>query len=368
MEQIKRFIECLVPITNCNLKCSYCYIIQEGRRGKMESRFEYSPEHIGAALSKKRLGGTCYISICGAGETLILKEIPLIAEQILKQGHYVNITTNGTINERIDEITALPSPLLKRLHFAFSFHYLELVRVGKLDDFFENIKKVREAGCSCLVQLNLCDEYLPFLDQIKTVCEENTGAAPQLAVTRNEFAQKITLRTKYTPEEYFALGSAFESPLFDFTMKNFMVRRKEFCYAGDWSFKLYLDTGVMLKCYNSKSGQNIFKDLQKPIRFNAIGNHCRSRYCVNSSHFLSLGVIPGLLTPSYAALRDRPQAHWYSPDMKDFLNGKLENGNLQYGTIKKFFTNILEFWGGIHNAAMFKAKRRILKLKKGKTI
>ena len=28
----KRFIECLLPVTICNLKCSYCYIIQGNRR------------------------------------------------------------------------------------------------------------------------------------------------------------------------------------------------------------------------------------------------------------------------------------------------------------------------------------------------
>ena len=94
--------------TKCNLKCSYCYIIQEGRRTEKSAELKYSPEHIGKALSKKRLGGTCYISICGAGETLIPKEVPDIVKQILKQGHYVNITTNGTISDRIDEIVAFP--------------------------------------------------------------------------------------------------------------------------------------------------------------------------------------------------------------------------------------------------------------------
>ena len=29
---IKRFIECTVPVTVCNMKCSYCYVMQEGRR------------------------------------------------------------------------------------------------------------------------------------------------------------------------------------------------------------------------------------------------------------------------------------------------------------------------------------------------
>lgn len=64
MEKIKKFIECLVPVTSCNLKCSYCYVMQEGRRKNQIPVFKYSPEHIGKALNKERIGGTAYISIC----------------------------------------------------------------------------------------------------------------------------------------------------------------------------------------------------------------------------------------------------------------------------------------------------------------
>jgi len=343
LEKMKRFIECLVPVTTCNLKCSYCYIMQEERRTERLPDFKYSAEHIGKALSKERLGGTCYISICGAGETLVPKEMPDIIKHILQQGHYVNITTNGTLNKRFDEILTCPKELLGRLHFAFSFHYLELMRLNKIDDFFENIKEVKNSGCSFLVQINLCDEYIPYLEEIKTICEENIGAAPQVAATRNEHTKKIMLMTKYTVDDYKKLGDMFKSPLFNFSMKNFMVKRKEFCYAGDWSFKLYLDTGIMKKCYDSFSTQNIFKDLKKPIKFKAVGKNCKSPYCVNSTHFMSLGVIPEIPTPSYADLRDRPEAKWYTPRMKAFLNIKLFNSNKKYNSFQKLQSNVEEY-------------------------
>lgn len=340
MEKIKRFIECLVPVTVCNIKCSYCYIIQENRRTEKMPDFNYDAEHIGRALSKGRLGGTSYISICGAGETLIPKEMPDIIESILRQGHYVNITTNGTMTKRFNQIREIDSRLLKHLHFAFSFHYLELKRINKINEFFDNVQKMKEAGCSFLVQVNLCDEYLPYLEEIKKLCEEKVGAAPQIAATRNELTEEISLMTQHTRQEYKQFGKQFNSPLFEFTMKNFMVKRKEFCYAGDWSAILNLGTGELTKCYAEGKGQNIFEDISKPIKFSAVGSSCSSAYCINSSHFMSLGIIPGLDTPSYAGLRNRKEAKWYTAEMEEFLNGKLYENNEQYSTTRKLIVNV----------------------------
>ena len=123
-----------------------------------------------------------------------------------------------------------------------------------------------------------------------------------------------------------------------------------------------MNSGIAVKCYNSKSGQNIFAHIERPIKFNAIGNHCRSPYCVNSSHFLSLGVIPEMTTPSYADLRDRAQANWYTPEMKEFLNGKLVDNNLQYGKAKRITTNTAEFFGNIYQTSILKMKRCIKKM------
>lgn len=356
-DKIRRFIECYVPFTACNLRCSYCYIIQQNRRNKHPIEFRYTPEQIGKALPKERWGGVCFFSLTAPGETLISQEIVSIAKNILSHGHYVNITTNGTLSKRFDEILSFPKALLERLHFSFSFHYLELVRVSKLDGFFENIDKVRKAGCSFFVQLNLCDEYIPHLDKIRNLCVEKIGDQPQICVTRDQYAKHICLRTQHTKDEYMRRGNSFDSPLFNFGMKNFLVKRKEFCYAGDWSFKLYLDTGVLKSCYDSRSTQNIFKNPNKPIKFRAIGNNCKSPYCVNSTHFMSLGVIPEIVTPSYAELRNRPDANWYTPKMRAFLGGKLSDQNREYSSARKLYANAAEYLRWLVKPSIFRIIR-----------
>lgn len=343
MDKIKRFFECLIPVTVCNLKCSYCYVIQRDRRKMKMADLKYTPEQIGNALTVERLGGICYFSICGAGETTLQPEIADIIYNIMKHGHYVNVTTNGTVSKRIDEILERNKEFASRLHFAFSFHFLELQRLNLLEKYFENVQKVKNAGASFLVQINLCDGYLPHLDEIKRLCINHTGAMPQVAATRKEETglRRIKLLTELTQDDYIAAGKTFDSPLFDFTMKNFNVRRHEFCYAGDWSGNIDLSTGILRRCYCSYLRQDIFKNPSEPIRFMAIGNMCGSAFCMNSSHFMSLGIIPDIETPTYVNLRNREEAGWYTQDMKLALSGKLNEVNDEYTPLKKVGANII---------------------------
>jgi len=344
VEKIKRFIECTVPISNCNLKCGYCYVIQENRRNSHVSKFNLSPSKMMAAFNAERWGGICYFSLCGFGETMLHKDIVDIASAILSQGHYVNITTNGTISVVIDKLLDLPDEYLKRLNLSISFHYNELVRLNLLEVFIENVKKIKGSMCSFIVQLNLCDEYIPVLDEIKEISLNEFGALPQLALTRNESTKSISVLSDLDFESYCDLGNTFESKLFDMTTKNFMVKRKEFCYAGEWSFKLDIASGELRRCYFSKPHQNIYDNVNEKIILKPIGNGCRNPYCVNSSHFMTLGVIPSIKTPTYAECRNRicnnDGSEWLKPQMKEFLSGKLSESNREYSFLKRQVINL----------------------------
>lgn len=291
---------------------------------------KYSPEHIAKAMRKERMGGTCLISICGAGETMAQKEAVDIAALLLKEGHYVNITTNGTLTNRFDALIDACGDAIQRLHISFSLHFIELQKKGWIDRFFDNVCKMRDAGASILLQMNLCDAYVPYLDEIKRISMDRVGAWPQLALTRDEKKRPMKIYTVGNRRKYTKQGKTFDSPLFDFTVKNFNVRRKEFCYAGEWSGVLNLSTGVLKKCYFDGNGVDIFADVNAPIDFKPVGWECRNVYCVNSSHFMSLGVIPSIKTPTYGQLRNRPSAKWQTPQMEQFLNTRLFDNNPQY--------------------------------------
>lgn len=337
MDKLVKFVECLVPISACNLRCSYCYVIQENRRDTKANLWRCDPEKIGEAFNPNRWGGIMLVNLCGFGETLIPKEMPKIIYNILKQGHYVNVTNNGTMSKRFDEIIQYPPAILHRLCFSFSFHYIELKKKGLLREFVENVKKVKNAECSYIIQLNLADEYIDCIEEIKEFCMVHFGTLPQIALTRKE-GKEYEIYTNYSEEKYIEIGRSFNSPLFDFTCKNFRVKRKEFCYAGKWSYKLDLASGDLKSCYFSAPHYNIYKNIHERIPANTIGNNCKNSYCVNSSHFMSLGIIPEIQCPTYCSLRERDA--WYTKEMREFLEQKLYDNNKQYSENEKRIVNI----------------------------
>ena len=261
-DKIKRFIDCYVPVTTCNLRCHYCYITQQRKFSDKLPEFKYSPKYIAQALSKERLGGLCCLNFCGGGETLLPPEMPNIIFELLKQGHYVMVVTNGTVSKRFDEIIAFPEELLKRLFFKFSFHFLELKRTNQMTKFCANVNKVRKAGCSISVEITPNDELIPYIDEIKSMSMENFGAFPHITVARDNTKAELPILTNFTREEYKNVWSSFDSDLFKYKIQVFNEKRTEFCYAGVWSYALNIGTGELKQCYQGKLIQNIYQDIK----------------------------------------------------------------------------------------------------------
>lgn len=330
---MKRFIDCYIPVTTCNLRCNYCYITQTRKFRNKLPFFQYDADHIRRALSQERLGGVCHLNFCGGGETLLPPEIIGITRALLEEGHYIMIVTNGTATGRFDEFCRFPRELLCRLGFKFSFHYLELKRRKLLDKFFENIQKVRKAGCSFSLEMTPNDELIPYIDEIKAICVERVGAYCHITVARDEstIGDNKPILSRYSRKEYQKIWGQFDSAFFDFKMSVFGVKRKEYCYAGLWSATLNMGTGDFSQCYYTYIKQNIFKDIYRPIRWKAIGKNCLQPHCFNAHAFMTLGVIPSVPAPTYASLRNRvckDGTEWLTPEMKTFLSNKLENANV----------------------------------------
>lgn len=338
MDKVKRYLDVYIPTETCNLRCHYCYIALQGKFNNKILECKHKPEVIKEALSIRRLGGKCLINLCAGGETLLSYSVIEVIKVLLEEGHYVMVVTNGTLSKRFDEIIELDSKLLNRLFFKFSFHYLELKNKKLLYKYFENIKKVKLHGCSFTVEITPSDELIPYIEEVKKVCLENLGALCHVTIARDDRTNGIDILSKYSFEEYKNIWSTFDSKLFNFKNQIFYKKREEFCYAGEWSAYINLETGDMKQCYCGEVLDNIYDNINSELKFKAIGHGCTLPHCYNGHSFLVLGNIPKLQTPTYAEVRDRKDlngAYWLNSDMKMFMGQKLKENNSEYSYVRK---------------------------------
>lgn len=341
---IKRYIDVAVPVSACNLRCSYCYITQRHLFASKIPPLDYSIPHIRKALSIKRLGGKSLFNLCGGGETMLPNYIVPLTNALLEEGHYVMIVTNGTLTQRIKEfISHISHENRTRLFFKISFHYLELKRRNLLDIFFNNIDLIRESGISFTLEATPSDELIPHIEDMKRICIERVGALCHITIARDDRKKDKPILTSLSYEEYRQVWEQFNSPLFDYKFKIFGERRKEFCYNGLFGGILDLSNGIFRRCYNSPPIQNIFLKPDMPIKFSPIGK-CMFSHCYNGHSWLVLGVIPELDSPSYIEMRDRTDingSHWVLPEMREVFSHRLIDSNSQWSHNKKNVTLIL---------------------------
>ncbi len=337
MAKIKRLILGLIPNQKCNLKCEYCYISQVEAWDE-PAPLQYSADHIARCLSQERLGGVSLINLTGNGETMLQPDIAALIEALLREGHYVEVVTNGTVTKRINEVLQLPPEYLERLFFKISFHYKELKRLNLLDKFFENVKAIRRAGASFTLELLAYDEIENDREEIKRICLENVGAVCHATIGRNDARKDKALLSGHENAKFRDIWKTLDSEMTDFKLDVIGVKRKEFCYAGAWSLFVNMYTGESQPCYWQPYNQNIFSHPEKPIRFVPVGHTCTQPYCTNAHAHMTWGIIPELKTPAYCQMRNRTCENgeeWLTPACKTFFSSKLSESNREYAKIHK---------------------------------
>lgn len=342
MAKIKRLILGIIPNQKCNFKCEYCYISQV-KNWEEPEKLQYTPQYIAKCLSVERLGGVSLINLTGNGETMLQPDIVELITELLKEGHYVEVVTNGTISKRINEILKLPKDLLCRLFFKISFHYKELQRLKLLDKFFETVRAIHKAGASFTLELMANDSLENEIDDIKAICKKEIGAICHSTIGRNDTRKDKDLLSKHSKEEFGRIWETLESEMTSFKLDVLNVKRKEFCYAGAWSLFVNLYTGEAQPCYWQPYNQNIFKNPDKPIKFVPVGHTCTQPYCINAHAHLTWGLIPELKTPEYAKMRNRTCKNgekWLTKECEEFFSTKLYESNEEFSKFKKIMYTI----------------------------
>lgn len=328
----RRFINCYVPTQACNFKCEYCYIGQKKEFDNRMYKRQYPLETIKRATSLKRLGGPCIFNLCAGGETLISLEILEIVNVFLENGHNVAIVTNGTVSDAFDKLLKISEKLREMLYIKFSFHYFELKKRNLMDRFFDNVHKMQDAGVSFSIDITPYDELIPYIDDIKSIFDERmNGAYPHISVARDTTSTELKILSNLSKDEYRKVWSVFDSAKFDYKISEFLKPHHEYCYAGDFSFSLEIETGNCRICDGAPEPKkmnfyNLYENPDEEIPFVQIGTKCPTAHCYNCHALLTLGTIPELDTPTYAQMLDRVDKtgrHWLNENLRIFYSYKL---------------------------------------------
>lgn len=333
--RIHKFIELLVHgTTECNFHCEYCYVWQKREFTQGNITSEYTAKEIRNALSQKKLGGPCHINACALGETLLSKDIVELAYELLDEGHYLSIITNGTITPKIDAILQFPDELLERMFFKLSFHYAELKRTKLLDIFWKNADKIKNSPCSYSIEITPCDNLIKEIDNIKKEFAVHAkGAMPHITFTRDTNKEGLDLLSELSLEEYKNIWQTFDSDLFNLKCNLYKKQIHQTCYAGSWSYRINVVNGNLQSCYQQELVGTVFDEGQKSLPIIPVGQGCRLDYCFNNHAFLAWGDAPEIVCDNYFKVRDRiadDSTHWVKEAYAAAMQQKLYDNNFAY--------------------------------------
>jgi hypothetical protein len=349
MSGFVRFFNTSIPVNRCNLRCHYCYIGQTGGYGRggadADESLHYSLSHMKKAFAPERLGGTCLFNLCAAGETTLFGQLPELVAMLLELGHFVSIITNATLKEPLMRLLEIPKVLRERLFMKCSLQYLELKRLGLIEKFFDNIDLIKRHNVSFTVELTANDESIKFIPDIKEVCLRRTGALCHVVESRDEGNPRYPRLTKLPLAEHQSVWGSFESLLFQYEQKTYERYQPKFCYAGEFSCAIELQSGDCYQCNGAKKFANMFESTDTPVSWVGIGENCPLSHCFISYVWSALCNCYGEEnTPTYAQERDRvcaDNSHWLTVAMRGAFSHRCSEYHELYSPDKAYYIDLL---------------------------
>ncbi len=327
VEDMKKYIGISILENTCNLDCEYCYL-----RTNPNRRYEdigrknpHNPLFVRKQLSRKALGGSCLIGLTASGETLLADKFVDICIELLKEGHYLHIVTNGTAVAKIEEIINRAGKYAKHIIFKLSFHYIQLKNKGLLEKFVEAVRVIEKSQASYTIEIMPHDELVPFISEVMDFSMKNFGALPHLTIGRNE-NDKMKLLTNGSFTEYNDTWKVFDSIMFDMRMKLYLTKGRD-CNAGPLSFFVDLYSGRIDHCVYYENAGNLYLDGISGSKLDKVGDSCPMESCFNCHVYAPFGILPMEDVPTYYTIRDRKKAdgtNWIKDDMRRYLDVKLD--------------------------------------------
>ena len=334
-KRIHKFIDLnMHGTTICNFHCDYCYVWRQFGFENSAILSNHTIKEIRNGLSVEKTGGICFLNMCARGETLLSKDIVELIYELLDEGHYVSVVTNGTITKNIKRILDFPEKFQQRFFFKLSFHFLELEKRKLLDVFWENVELIKHSKCSYTIEITPFDGLVDKIPEIKNMfLERASGAMPHISYARDSTKKDYDLLSDYSLNEYNKIWGQFGSKMFDLKSRHYGEKVKEYCHAGEWSYLVNILTGDIKPCYRQDVIGNIYDTNFKKFPSCPVGCDCHLAYCFNNHAFMAWGDIPNIKDYTYLQMRDREDVdgnHWVKEPMRNFMSDKLYDTNYEY--------------------------------------
>lgn len=207
---------------------------------------------------------------------------------------------------------------------------------------------IKKSPCSFTVEYITCDETLNEIEKFKSICNEKLGVLPQINMPRRGRASNLGIESKYTWKKYLEMwdNTGIDSEFFEFRRQVFGKKYRDFCYAGERMLWIDMSTGYSRQCYSTPDLQNFMGELDKPVKWLAVGNNCREAHCYVAHTFMTLGIapFPGYVKykPTYDVIRNRicsDGTEWLKPTYKKAFRYGISGRN--FSDLKKVIINKL---------------------------
>ena len=241
-----RFKKVYIEITNrCNLKCDFCPSATLGRQGRVMTESDFI--HILNEVKPY----TKYLYFHLLGEPFLNPRLGRFLQLSHEAGMQVNLTTNGTLIDRVEDVL-MNAPALRQINF--SIHSFEANQNNeiledyllKIANFIKRIQAVKPVYCN-LRLWNMSTEELQAKNSLNQQILRLIEQAFDLDVCLSETLQQ-THNVKIKDRVFLNMAEKFEWP----TLDREIISEKMFCYGLRDHIGIQADGTVVPCCLDSE--------------------------------------------------------------------------------------------------------------------